>query len=319
MARPLPTFNEFVGQKPIVARLRRLLVGAMQKGEPFPHSIFSGPSGIGKTELASALASEANTVCHVCYGDVLPTSLIETLSTVKVNDIAFIDEAHNLSRECQELLYRAIDDGIVPMLGEDEVGSDGKTAEKSQPVNPFTIILATDQPGGLQKAMRERIEVEVELSYYSIPELKQIIAKICSEANIKINSHATTVLAEISRGVPRVAKKYARMLRLWYPAAEKSELGKPEIDAFCQDNGIDPTGLKDRDRQYLVYLRDAEQASLGTIALTLGLDEREVRRFVEPYLFRLGLIQIDSGGRSLTKKGFLKADELKQNFTKGNE
>ncbi|NQT38773.1 MAG: AAA family ATPase [Planctomycetes bacterium] len=61
MPRPLPQFHGFVGQERIVSRLRRQLDGAMTRNEPFPPSLFAGPSGIGKTLLATALASSYGT------------------------------------------------------------------------------------------------------------------------------------------------------------------------------------------------------------------------------------------------------------------
>ena len=315
MPRPLPKFNDFIGQKTNVDRLRRFLKGATQRGEPFPHCIFSGPSGVGKTKLAKALTTEFGTTSCVCYGDITISLLAGKLTQSKFGDFVIIDEAHNLSRDCQELLYRAIDEGVVPLFDQDEGSHNARNAEKT--VQRCTIILATDQPGSLQKAMRRRIDVDIHLDYYSIPELTKIVAKICSDANILISPQAANAIATISRGLPGAAKKLVGSLRLWYPDAEKSQLGKAEIDNFCVHQGIDPQGLTDRDHKYLDYVRTVGKASLASIALMLGLDEAEVQRFVEPFLARLGLIQIAPGGRVLTDQGRSCAQNEIKIFQKG--
>lgn len=56
MGRPARRFRDFIGQAKIVALLRRELGGSMARGEPMPHALFTGTSGVGKTQLARALA-----------------------------------------------------------------------------------------------------------------------------------------------------------------------------------------------------------------------------------------------------------------------
>lgn len=83
MGRPLPRFHHIIGQRPIVAQLQRLLAGARERKEPFPHSLFIGPSGVGKTLLSRALAAEYGTTCKVCYGDVDPEDLASKFAALR--------------------------------------------------------------------------------------------------------------------------------------------------------------------------------------------------------------------------------------------
>ena len=61
MPRPIPQFHGFIGQERAVGQLQQQLRGALTLGEPFPETAFFGPSGIGKTKLAMALAAEYGT------------------------------------------------------------------------------------------------------------------------------------------------------------------------------------------------------------------------------------------------------------------
>ena len=62
MGRPPSTFHGFIGQARVVKRLRRQLEGAMVRQEPFPHSLFMGPTGSGETPLATFAAKESGTI-----------------------------------------------------------------------------------------------------------------------------------------------------------------------------------------------------------------------------------------------------------------
>ena len=306
MGRAAPKFNDFIGQRIIVGRLRRLLAGAQQLKEPFPHSVFVGPSGLGKTMLAKALAAEYGSECCIRYGDVTAVSLAGALPQLQFDDFLFIDEAHGLAHDCQELLYRAIDDHVVPIFDNEKLVN--VSSEKTKAVQRFTIILGTDQPGKLQRAMRRRIAHEVQLDFYPSDELTEIVEQICSELNILISPQAAKLVAIISRGVPGTAMEHVRRIRMWHPHAERTQLSKSDIDRYCADNEIDEMGLTSRDYKYLQFLATVNVASLGSLALILGTDEAEVRRFIEPFLVRLGLVEIARSGRRLTEQGRIHID-----------
>jgi Holliday junction DNA helicase RuvB len=302
MGRRPSSFNDFVGQTETIGQLRRLAAGAMQRKEPFPHTLIIGPSGVGKTKLARALATEYRTKCHEAESDIRPADLARKFLRLRYGDFLFIDEVHGLSIACQEMLYRVMDDLLVPNGDCEGAPSDGSDTEGTA-VEACTVILATDQPGSLKRALRRRLGHEVQLSFYPASELKEIVEKICSEWSILVSPHAARMIAEISRGVPGTAKHHLQMLRLRHPDAESSQLGIPEVREYTNAYGIDESGLDQRDRQYLRFLHEVDQASLESVALKLGIDEAEVRRSIEPFLVRLELARIATGGRRLTEKG----------------
>ena len=86
---------------------------------------------------------------------------------------------------------------------------------------------------------------------------------------------------------------------------EAEMAGRTAIDTEIVRNvldriGIDDHGLRPSDRDYVNVLRGAGSAvSLSTLAATLGVARRTVRRSVEPYLIRRGVIAITRQGRVL--------------------
>ena len=64
--------------------------------------------------------------------------------------------------------------------------------------------------------------------------------------------------------------------------------------------GIDPRGLLPHDLRYLdLLLSSPEGLTLRVLAIRLALEPRFVAEAVEPYLIRLGLVEIRQGVRCL--------------------
>lgn len=302
MARPLPTLHGFVGQRKTVETLRAHIQGAIGKSEPLPPTLLVGPSGIGKTKLAQAIASEMATNFVELYSPATPRKwqVIETLRALKPLDVAFIDEIHAFPGECQELLYPAIDLHRVPEVDADKHRI---VPDKWVDIAPFTMIAATDQPGTLRKALKSRFVMQFHMEYYDVSELRQIVLNHAAELGILLTPQAATRLAEAARGIPRFA---CRRLESYRISAQDlaQEVSKGTIDRYLATIGINENNLSSTDMRYLGILRDrGGMASLDTLALQLNLDVISVRNDVESYLVRRGLIGIERGGRVLTLQG----------------
>lgn len=302
MPRRPPRFRSFVGQRRWVTYLHRQLEGALSRGEPFPHTLFVGPSGVGKTLLAGELAREYGTNFTVAMGYTPPDDLARKFTQQKKGDFVLIDECHNLKPTAQELLYQVIDDHRIPCQTSSEDEQETKDDERME-IAPSTIILATDQPGLLLNALRKRISVRVTLDRYSIAEMKEIVEQLATNLSLLLSPQAAKQIAGICGGIPRRAKHHLENLRRFHSDAESRQIGQTQLREFLRASRIDSLGLGPEHREFLAILDDDDFASLESLSLRIGIDKRYLQAEVEEPLVRLGFVTIGPKGRTLTEKG----------------
>jgi Holliday junction resolvasome RuvABC ATP-dependent DNA helicase subunit len=302
MSRPAPRFRNFIGQKKIVDYLRRQLAGAQALNEPFPHSLFLGPSGVGKSQLARTLAAELGTTVVEAMGYNHRDDLAQKLSDLVPNDILYIEECHRLGPPEQEYLCEMIERTATagrqrtqPDRGSDEEGWRAPVA--------WTLILATDTPGRLLNALNKRLAIQIYLPYYPPGDLKDIVEFQATEMDLLISPQAAGLIAEVAGGLPRPAEMLLQHLRLFHQDAAGRRLGVWEVRQYLDAAGIDADGLDPLARGYLEAVADLGVASLETIALRLGTDAAFVRRQVEAPLVRRGLVRVGPAGRQLSESG----------------
>ncbi|MEI8375971.1 MAG: Holliday junction DNA helicase RuvB C-terminal domain-containing protein [Planctomycetota bacterium] len=314
MPRPVPTFHDFIGHVEVVARLRRQAEGARTRQKPFPHTLFTGTSGLGKTLLAEALATEFETDFIKIYGEIPEDELVNRLIALPSHAFLFIDEAHSLKTSEQELLFKSIDHLRVPNPnGAVTSNASHQKTEETTEIMPFTLLLATDRPGKLLNPLHKRMVLQVALSHYSIAELKEIVDRMATDMDMLVSPQAAKLIAQISGGLPRRAEHVLKNILYHFPNSEGCQLSIPQIREFMEDFGIDNKGLGPQELMYLSYLKDVGSASLESMALCLGLDCDFVHRQVEPLLLRERLVKIGPGGRKLTPIGLDWINQLNNN------
>lgn len=300
------SFYGFFGQLRTVGYLRRLINGAKHKGLSCPHVLLAGGSGLGKTALAAAMAAEYNTTFRIIQsnrefdGVDLADAAVEWLAS----DIILIDEAHALSVVVQELLFRVIDHGEVPVATPVEDRKARRIASFRK-IPSITLVLATDQPGSLLPALKKRIPEIITLLPYGIKDLIAITMKIATELDLLLTAQSARLLAESARGTPRRIKHRLGSLRHFFADVTVSQFTVEHIREFLDSQGVDSHGLTADDRAYLriLWSRANEATSLQMLATRLRFDDAYIARDLEPWLFEQGLVEVAQSGRRLTEAG----------------
>src|SRR2546430_828626 len=105
-------FEQYIGQEPLIRKLRIAVQAARSRKEPVEHTLLHGPPGLGKTTLAHVIANEVGAQVHVTNGPALTKAadLVGILQRLGEGDVLFIDEIHRLNAVVEEYLYPAMED-----------------------------------------------------------------------------------------------------------------------------------------------------------------------------------------------------------------
>jgi Holliday junction DNA helicase RuvB len=273
-----------------------------------PHTLLSGPRGTGKTTLAKITAS-------LIGGQLIETTasavtdvkvLGRKLASLDHDDVLFIDEIHGLSQSAQELLYTAMEDGVIHIKAGE--GADVKTVVRQ--LNRFVLVGATTIQGKLEGPMIDRFGLVGKLVYYSDAELLQIITKAAEKRRTKIDEDAATALAIRSKGTPRIALSLLSKCRSYVIGMNRSSdipVTRADVDSALELHGVDKLGLESDERAVLRALCAEANAGrpmgIKNIAAVTGMEEVSVEQ-IEPLLLRLELMVRTSRGRKATKEGY---------------
>lgn len=290
------SLQEFAGQERVRRHLNILLNGAKERSEMPDHILLSGGPGLGKTTLSHIVAHELSAQLVVSSGPVLekPADAAVLLSSLSGRSVLFIDEIHALKRPVEELLYSAMEDGMLDVAW----GEKGKSIRI--PLPPFTLVGATTQPGNLSAPLRDRFGFNAKLSPYTEPELVQIISRSAKLLNVNLTPEGAGVIASRSRGTARIANTWLRRCRDWGSSEGLTELDETNTRKALDDFGVDTLGLDEGARDVLRTLINqfnGGPVGLNTLAAASGESAATIDQVYEPYFMQKGLILRTPQGR----------------------
>jgi holliday junction DNA helicase RuvB len=305
------TLAEYVGQPDLVERLAITIEAVKGRNEPMEHVLLHGPPGLGKTTLAHVIAEEMGTgtqgnrcKVHVTSGPALtrPTDLVAMLCQLQERDVLFIDEIHRLPIAVEEFIYPAMEDFVIDIKV--ETGMHAQTIQKK--LAPFSLIGATTRAGLVSSPLRSRFGITHSLRYYSAEELLIILRRSAGLLSVEASEHGLTMIADRSRGTPRIANRLLRRVRDFAQVKGDGKLTPAMVKDALALEGVDDLGLDELDRSYLRTIAKTYAGGpvgLEAVAATLNHDSGTLEDVVEPYLLQIGFLARTRRGRALTKAG----------------
>jgi len=292
------TLSDFVGQETLKEHLSVFIESAKVRGEAIEHLLFYGPPGLGKTTLASIIASEMGGQLKTTAGPAIerPGDLAAILTNLEENDILFVDEIHRLNHSIEEILYPAMEDYVLDIV----IGKGPAARSIRLDLPRFTLVGATTRVGLLSGPLRDRFGIIERLQFYTAQELQFIIKRSADLLSLSISDSAALSLAKCSRGTPRIANRLLKRLRDWALVKGDGNIDDALTKEALNALNIDGKGLDDLDRRYLeaiIKKFSGGPVGLDTLAACLAEDAGSIEDVIEPYLLQLGFLERSSRGR----------------------
>src|SRR5580704_13121308 len=198
------SWDEYVGQNGIKNNLNILIQAAKERGSPPEHVLFYGPPGLGKTTLAHIISHELRGAMRSTSGPAIERvgDLAALLTNLNPGDILFIDEIHRLSRAIEEVLYPAMESGVLNII----IGKGPSARTLDLPLPPFTLVAATTRVADLSAPLRSRFSGGVyRLEFYSEDDIAKIIKRSAKILGVDVEEGGTREIAKRARATPRTA------------------------------------------------------------------------------------------------------------------
>lgn len=310
-------WDEYIGQKHIKDNVKILLQAAEERGHIPEHILFYGPPGLGKTTLAHLISKETSRTMKITSGPAIEKvgDLASILTNLSPGDIIFIDEIHRLNKMVEEILYPAMESGVLDII----IGKGPSARSIQLELPPFTLIAATTRVALVSSPLRSRFSGGVfRLEFYTNEEIEKILKRSSKLLNTELESEALQEIAKRSRFTPRTANYFLKRCRDYAqvnPEGKQTSYGtgkkiisEKSVKKALAMLAVDEIGLNASDRKFLeVLIKKFKGGPVGlkTMAAALSEEEATIEEVIEPYLIQMGLLERTARGRVATEKAYI--------------
>lgn len=297
--------TDYPGQERVKEELSIYINAAKGRGEALDHVLLYGPPGLGKTTLASIIAQELGVNFRITSGPAISHQgdLAAILTQLSERDVLFVDEIHRMNRLVEETLYPAMEDFALDIiLGK---GPSARTLRLDLP--RFTLIGATTRYGALTSPLRDRFGVVLQLQFYSVEELTEILVRSARILKVDLDMSGATEIARRSRGTPRISNRLLKRLRDFAQVRADGRITREVADAGLRLMEVDPLGLDKVDHKVLLAIIQkygGGPVGLDTLAAATSEESETIEDVYEPYLMQLGFLQRTPRGRVATRAAY---------------
>ena len=296
---------DFVGQEKIKENLAIAIKAAQKRKESLDHLLFYGPPGLGKTTLAYIVAAEMGVNVRITSGPAIERAgdLAAIVTTLRQEDVLFIDEIHRLRLAVEEVLYPVMEDYALDIV----LGKGPAAKNLRLKVPKFTLVGATTRYAAMSPPLRDRFGLVFRLDFYSQTALETITKRSAAILNIAIDLEGVQEIAKRARGTPRVANRLLRRVRDYAEVVANGKITAQVAKEALSKLEVDQLGLDETDYKVLrtiIEKYDGGPVGLETIAASISEEADTVMDVYEPYLLQIGFLDRTPRGRMATRRAY---------------